>query len=306
MSDTPKIQFGWALPPGARATEDSSAFDAGMRRTLAAISGHFDSAWMTDHLQWGEDECLEAMTTLAFYAALTPPNLKWGTMVTCQSYRTPGYIAKMASTIQYLSGGRLILGMGAGWKEDEYHAYGFDFPAPGVRLDQLEEAVRIVREMWSNPRDATFSGKHYRVQHARNLPNTPQPPLLMIGGGGEKRTLPIAARYADWWNVTAYAPDYARKVEVLKRECDKIGRDFGTLRKSWFGGIGIGRTQAEIEKNARDSFTRDLGLVGTPDQIAATIQSLIDVGCTYFMVDTRGIPDDDELQLLIDLTKRWN
>ena len=118
--------------------------------------------------------------------------------------------------------------------------------------------------------------------------------------------MPIAARYADWWNVTAYALDYARKVEVLKRECDKIGRDFGTLRKSWFGGIGIGRTQAEIDKNARDSFTRDMGLVGTPDQIAATIQSLIDVGCTYFMVDTRGIPDDDELQLLIDLTKRWN
>ena len=305
MTNKPKIQFGWGLPPGARATEDSSAFDAGMRRTLAAISGHFDSAWMTDHLQWGEDECLEAMTTLAFYAAITPPALKWGTMVTCQSYRTPGYIAKMASTIQYLSDGRLILGLGAGWKEDEYHAYGFDFPPPGVRLDQLEETVRIVREMWANPHDATFTGKYYRVQHARNLPNTPRPPELLIGGGGEKRTLPIAARCADWWNVTAYAPDYARKVEILKRECDRIGRDFSTLRLSWYGGIGIGRTQADIERRTRDAFTRNAGLIGTPEKIAETIQSLIDAGCTYFMIDSRGIPEDEELELLIELTHRW-
>ncbi|MCL5276097.1 MAG: LLM class flavin-dependent oxidoreductase [Chloroflexi bacterium] len=306
MTNKPKIQFGWGLPPGARATEDSASFDSGMRRTLTAISGHFDSAWMTDHLQWGEDECLEAMTTLAFYAALTPPELKWGTMVTCQSYRTPGYIAKMASTIQYLSGGRLILGLGAGWKEDEYHAYGFDFPPPGVRLDQLEETARIVREMWVHPHDATFNGKYYRVQHARNLPNTPQPPQLLIGGGGEKKTLPIAARYADWWNVTAYASDYARKVEVLKRECDKIGRDFATLRLSWYGGIGIGKTQADIERRTRDDFTRKSGFTGAPDQIAATIQSLIDVGCSYFMIDSRGIPEDEELELLIELTHRWD
>lgn len=299
-----KIQFGWVMPPGARATEDSSRFDAGIRRTLAACVGHFDSAWMTDHLQWGEDECLEAMTTLAFYAALSP-QLKWGTMVTCQSYRNPAYIAKMASTIQYLTGGRLILGIGAGWKEDEYHAYGYDFPPAGVRLDQLEETVRIFRAMWSNPHDATFAGKHYRVQNAKNLPKTPRPPTLMIGGGGEKRTLPIAARYADWWNVTAYAPDYARKVEVLARECEKIGRDAGEITRSWFGGVGIGATRADIERRTRDDFTRTSGLWGTPDEIAAKMQALIDAGCTYFMFDTRGIPEDEELQLLIDLTKRW-
>jgi alkanesulfonate monooxygenase SsuD/methylene tetrahydromethanopterin reductase-like flavin-dependent oxidoreductase (luciferase family) len=303
MTET-KIQFGWALPPGARATEDSSQFDAGMRRTLQTIVGHFDSAWMTDHLQWGEDECLEAMTTLAYYAALSP-QLQWGTMVSCQSYRSPAYMAKIASSIQYLTGGRLILGIGAGWKEDEYHAFGYDYPSPGVRLEQLEETVRIFREMWSNPHDATFSGKHYRVQHAKNLPNTPRPPILMVGGGGEKKTLPIAARYADWWNVTAYAPDFARKVDVLKRECEKIGRDPASLRKSYFGGVGIGRTPEEIKRHVRDDFTRDAGLWGTPDEIARKIDDLIAAGCTYFMLDTRGIPDEEELQLLIDLTKRW-
>ena len=299
-----KIQFGWAFP-GALSSEDMSNFDAGMRRTLAAISGHFDSAFVTDHLQWGEDGCLELFTSLAYYASLAP-QLNWGTIVSCQSYRNPAYAAKIASTIQFLTGGRLILGIGAGWKEDEYHAYGYDFPTPATRLDQLEETVQIYREMWSNPHDATFSGNHYRVQHAKNLPNSPRPPTLLIGGGGEKRTLPIAARYADWWNVTAYAPTYARKVEVLKRECEKIGRDFSTLRLSWFGGVGIGADQAEVERHTRDDFTRNDGLVGTPDQIAEKVQSLIDAGCSYFILDTRGIPDESEVQLLIDLSKRWN
>ena len=304
MADKPKIQFGWVLPPGARATEDSSQFDAGIRRTLAAIVGHCDSAWMTDHLQWGPNECLEAMATLAFYAALSP-QLNWGTMVACQSYRNPGYMAKVSSTIQYLTGGRLILGIGAGWKEDEYHAYGYDYPQPGVRIAQLEETVRIFREMWAKPQDATFTGKYYHIQNAINLPDTTRPPILMIGGGGEKKTLPIAARYGDWWNVTAHAPAYARKVEVLIRECDKLGRDFSTLRLSWFGGVAIGRNQAEVEQRTRDDFTRNEGMCGTPDQIAAMIQSLIDLGCTYFMMDTRGVPQDDELQLLFDLMKRW-
>ena len=299
-----KIQFGWALP-GALTAEDTANFDAGMRRTLAALSGQFDSAFVTDHLQWGEDGCLELYATLAYYAALSP-QLNWGTIVSCQSYRNPAYTAKVASTIQFLTGGRLILGIGAGWKEDEYHAYGYDFPAPGTRLDQLEETVSIFRQMWSNPHDATFIGKHYRVEHARNLPNSPRPPTLLIGGGGEKRTLPIAARYADWWNVTAYAPEYARKVEVLKRECDKIGRDFSTLRLSWFGGVGIGANQAEVERNTRDDFARNQGLVGTPDQIAEKVQSLIDAGCSYFILDTRGLPNESEVQLLVDLSKRWN
>ena len=304
MTNLPKIQFGWALPPGARVTENSSTFDAGIRNALSAITGHFDAAFMTDHLQWGDGDCLEAMTTLAFYAAITP-QLRWGTMVTCQSYRNPAYIAKMASTIQYLTGGRLIMGIGAGWKEDEYHAYGYPYPATGVRLDQLEETVRIMREMWTNPHDANYEGKHYRVTHARNLPNTPQPPLLMIGGGGEKRTLPISARYADWWNVNAYAPEYAHKVSVLNAECEKIGRDPNSIRKSWYGGVGIGLTDVDVKRRTRDDFARDRGMCGSPDQIAEKIQALIDAGCAYFMLDSRGVPDDEELQLLVDLIKQW-
>jgi alkanesulfonate monooxygenase SsuD/methylene tetrahydromethanopterin reductase-like flavin-dependent oxidoreductase (luciferase family) len=298
-----KIQFGWVMPPGARATEESSRFDAGIRHTLTMLANHFDSAWMTDHLQWGDDECLEAMTTLSFYAALFP-RYYWGTMVACQSYRNPAYMAKIGSTIQYLTQGHLIMGIGAGWKEDEYHAYNYEFPSAGVRIAQLEETVAIFKRMWSQPH-SSYEGKHYKVQDAINLPKTFRPPILMIGGGGEKKTLPVVARYADWWNVTAYADDYKRKVDILKRECDATGRDFKSLRLTWFGGVGIGKTRQEIERHTRDDFARNSGLCGTPDQIASKIQALIDAGCTYFMLDTRGVPDDDEMSLLIDLSRRW-
>jgi alkanesulfonate monooxygenase SsuD/methylene tetrahydromethanopterin reductase-like flavin-dependent oxidoreductase (luciferase family) len=320
------IQFGWVLPPGAKAGDiarggelDSSRpgylgsgpqardararFDAGVRRALNTISGHWDSAWTTDHFQWGDDDCLEALTELAFYAALTP-QLKWGTMVLGQGYRNPALLAKMASTIQYLTHGNLILGIGAGWKQDEFLAYGYGFPSAGTRIAQLEDAVSIIRRMWTQPK-SDYSGTYYRVDGAINLPQTPQPPRLLIGGGGEHKMLPLVARHADWWNVTAYADDYARKVDILKRECDAIGRDFSTLRLTWFGGVGIGRDEAEVQRRVRDSFCRDRGLWGTPDQIAALMQSLIDVGCSYFMFDTRAIPEPGELELLIDVSRRF-
>jgi len=301
---TPRIQFGWVFPPGARAADDRAQFDPGIRRTLQAFAGRLDSAWMTDHFQWGQDDCLECMTTLAFYAALFP-QFDWGTIVACQSYRNPAYMAKLASTIQFLTGGRLILGIGAGWKEDEYRAYGYDYPAPGVRLGQLEETVTIFRRMWSQPEGASYEGKHYRIQDAINLPSHPQPPQLLIGGGGEKKTLPMAARHADWWNVTAPEEDYARKVDLLKRECERIGRDFSTLRCSWFGGIGIGNTPAEIERRTRDDFCRNQGLVGTFDHIAARIERYAGIGCAYFMLDTRGIPEPGEIELILRLAERF-
>lgn len=320
------IEFGWVLPPGAKAADiarggeadasrpgylglgpqarDARArFDAGVRRALNTISGHWGSAWVTDHFQWGDDDCLEALTTLAFYAALTP-QLKWGTIVLGQGYRNPALLAKMASTIQYLTDGGLILGIGAGWKEDEFHAYGYDFPSAGTRIAQLEEALNIIKRMFAKP-VSSYAGKHYHTADAINLPQTPRQPTLLIGGGGEQKMLPLIARHADWWNVNAYAEDYRRKVDILKRECDAIGRDFSSLRLTWFGGVGIGRDEAEVQRRVRDPFCRDKGIWGTPDQVAALMRSLIDVGCTYFMCDTRGIPEPGELELLIEVTRRF-
>ncbi len=326
LSSSHPIQFGWALPPGAKAAHIANSsntdpsrpsylgvgphthdardrFDAGIRRALNTISGHWDSAWVTDHFQWDDDDCMEVLTTLAFYAALTP-QLKWGTMVLGQGYRNPALTAKMASTIQYLTRGNLILGIGAGWKQDEHLAYGYDFPAPGQRIAELEDTVQIFKKMWSQPK-SSHDGKHYTIKDAINLPQTPRAPVLMIGGGGEKKMLPLIARNADWWNGGGSTEDYKRKVEILKRECDAIGRDFSTLRLTWFGGGSVGRTDDEVQRRVRDDFIKDKGIWGTPHVVEARIQSLIDVGCTYFMFDSRGIPEPGELELLIDVTRKF-
>ncbi len=325
----PAVQFGWVLPPGFNASKDyfkpnqheqwegwarwmapgpqgaapRDRWDAGVRRALNTITGHWDSAWMTDHFQWDDDDCLEALTTLAFYAALTP-HLKWGTMVLGQRYRNPAMTAKMASTIQYLTRGNLILGIGAGWKVDEHEAYGYTYSSPGERIEQLEETVQIMKAMWSQAR-SNFQGKHYSIKDAINLPQTPRPPVLMIGGGGEKKMLPLIARYADWWNGGGSAEEFGRKVDILKRECDAIGRDFSTLRLTWFGGGSVGRTDEEVQRRVRDPFIRDRGIWGTPEQVTSKIQSLIDLGCTYVMFDSRGIPEPGELELLIEVSKRF-
>jgi alkanesulfonate monooxygenase SsuD/methylene tetrahydromethanopterin reductase-like flavin-dependent oxidoreductase (luciferase family) len=316
------VEFGWVLPPGSKATDlpktypnDSmgwmppgpqyadrrARFDAEIRRVLNTLSGQWQSVWVTDHFQWGVDDCMECMTTLAFYAALFP-QFDFGTIVACQGYRNPALMAKMASTIQYLTQGRLILGIGAGWKQDEFLAYNYEFPPPGTRIAELEDTVKIFRSMWTQEK-STFEGARHRVKDAINLPQTPKPPTLLIGGGGEQKMLPLIARHADWWNSGAQGEEWLRKVGILKRESKKAGRDFSKLRLTWFGGATVGRNDAEIKPRLRDAFLRDKGMWGTPAQLSAKIKSLVDMGCTYFLFDSRGIPDDGEIELMMDVTR---
>jgi alkanesulfonate monooxygenase SsuD/methylene tetrahydromethanopterin reductase-like flavin-dependent oxidoreductase (luciferase family) len=318
------IEFGWVLPPGSKAADKPkqhvksemdwmppgpqfadkrSRFDAEVRRVLNTISGQWQSAWMTDHFQWGEDDCLEVMTSLSFYAALFP-QFDWGTIVACQGYRNPALMAKMASTIQYLTQGRLILGIGAGWKQDEYLAYNYAFPTPGVRVAQLEETVQIFRKMWNND-SSSFDGKHYAIKDAINLPRTPKPPTLLIGGGGEQKMLPLIARHADWWNSNAQGDEWVRKVSILKRESKTAGRDFSQLRLTWFGGATIAASEAVLKTRMRDAFLKDKGLYGTPKAFKQKVEALIKAGCSYFLFDSRGIPDEGEIELMIETVRAY-
>src|SRR5205823_2386696 len=146
---------------------------------LELVSGHFDSAWFVDHLQDGGEDLLEGFTALTYMAALHP-RLKFGHSVLCQSFRNPALLAKMGATLQFMSGGRYILGIGAGWNEEEYRAYGYDFPPNRVRVEQLEGALQIIKAMWTEEK-ATYKGKHYKVIEAQCEPKPDPAPAIMVG-----------------------------------------------------------------------------------------------------------------------------
>ncbi|MCC6626709.1 MAG: LLM class flavin-dependent oxidoreductase [Chloroflexi bacterium] len=175
---------------------------------------HFDSVWVCDHFygfQRRTDPFLEGWTTLTWLAA-TFPNVLLGHHVLGLGYRNPALTAKMAATLQVLSGGRFILGIGAGWREEEYHAYGFEFPRPAVRIAQLEEAVQICRLLWTETAPS-FAGKHFQIANAYAPPLPAPPPPILIGGSGEQLMLPLVGRRADMWNTGA-----GRGLEAFQRK----------------------------------------------------------------------------------------
>src|SRR6478672_4840865 len=159
-----RIQFGWSMARGPREAAQAATYPADLRRGLDLIAGHFDSAWLIDHLQDEQAALMEGWTAVTYLAA-QEPRLQFGHAVLCQSFRNPALVAKMGATLQYLTGGRFILGIGAGWKEDEYLSYGYPFPSAGQRVEELDEALQIIKALWHDER-ATFEGKHYSVKEA--------------------------------------------------------------------------------------------------------------------------------------------
>jgi alkanesulfonate monooxygenase SsuD/methylene tetrahydromethanopterin reductase-like flavin-dependent oxidoreductase (luciferase family) len=293
------IQFGLLLPAGPRTESARATFLADSRRALDLVGDSFDSAWFIDHFQMANNhDVLECWTTLSYLAALYPA-LRFGPAVLGQSYRNPALTAKMAATLQYLSGGRLIFGIGAGWKEDEYLAYGYDFPPPGVRVDQLDEALRIIKALWTEER-ATFHGRYYHVDQAGCEPKPSPLPTVMIGGE-KPRMLRLVARHADWWNVSWTGPaDYRDLVAELERACAEVGRDPATLRRTWFGGCACAPTEERAAALGGGRITTTSGFLGTPEQVVEQMQSLVDLGIDYFIIGCGGFPDLTTLELVTE------
>lgn len=299
----PKIQLGYILPTSSLGGVDLGIYTAALHRALEMISGVFESAWTIDHLQDGDSAMLEGFTTLACLSA-AHPRLRFGNTVLCQSFRNPALLAKMAATFQLLSGGRFILGIGAGWNEEEYRAYGYDFPPNGVRVEQLEETLQIIRALWTG-KQATFEGKHYRVKGAfcQPLPD-PLPPLMI--GAFRPRMLRLAAKYADWWNASSSGLGrYRRMSAELERACAEVGRDPASIRRTWGGGIAIAGTQRQAEALAGVRFNaqaenRDFGFVGTPAQVVEQMRPFIDLGVETFMLGCEGFPSLEPLELLVN------
>src|SRR4051812_67372 len=234
-----RIKFGWVAPPIGPVKNDHVPLAISQQETIIPVAArYFDSLWVYDHFFDMADRSnpwLESWTTLTWLAARFP-TLQVGTLVLGLGYRNPALTAKMAATLQALSGGRLILGIGAGWREEEYRAYGYPFPKTSERVRQLDEAIQLIRQMWTDPAP-TFHGEYFQIEDATCLPQPDPPPPIMVGSFGE-RILPLIARQADAWDVWAWAPDawdpadYRRKWELLQGHAAAIGRDPATIFRS--------------------------------------------------------------------------
>jgi F420-dependent oxidoreductase-like protein len=270
-----------------------------------SVWDHFYEAPFLD----GNSACFETVSTLTLLAADTR-TVRVGCLVFCISYRHPAVLAKALATIDHVSHGRLEVGLGAGWHEAEYRAYGIPFPAIGVRQDQLEEAIQIVRSLLTQE-STTFTGKHFQVQNARCNPKPLQARLpLWIGGGGEQRTLRTAARYADGWNLAYLSPQVFRaKNQVLTQWCEKEGRDPATLTRTVNVGFYL-KTDAAAAEAERQRFRSQWGplveqleggmLFGTPRQAVEQVGEYFEAGATRVTIALRAPFEWEALQGYIE------
>ena len=298
-------RFGVQLP-NFSGFDPADLFEHVASLATTAEEAGFDSAWVMDHffqlppLGGPDQPMLEAYTLLGALAARTR-RIQLGTLVTGVTYRNPGILAKIVTTLDVISRGRAILGIGGAWYDVEHQGLGVGFPGAGVRLDMLEEAVQICRAMFTGD-DVTFSGTHYRLDHARNLPRPVQAggPKIVIGGGGEKRTLRLVARYGDMCNVTGDVSTLARKIDVLRRHCAEVGRDPAEVRVTWMTPLILttsSQNTAEVHEMlaAAASPAEIAGFtVGQPHEIPDLVAGHIDAGAdevifSFAFADVAGI-----------------
>ena len=259
---------------GADLTRIAKAADDG-GFDVVAVMDHF---WQLEMMGPPEMEMLEGWSTLAFLAGQTS-RVNLLTLVTGVIYREPGLLAKTVSTLDVLSGGRAMLGIGAAWYEQEAAGLGFRFPPTAERFERLEETLQIVKQMWSGS-DAAYDGKHYHLGRTLNSPQPLRTPPIMIGGGGEKKTLRLVAQYADACNLFN-GPDLAHKLDVLRGHCDELGRDYDSIEKTAYyifdTSQGTAKIVDDLGQLASLGFSLAVGAVGdshliTPiEQIASEV-----------------------------------
>ena len=283
--------FGLQIPH-FRHTGGSVAtmFDDVCAHALAAEASGMDSVWVMDHfwqlpaLGGPTEPILEAYTLLGALAARTE-RVRLGTLVTGVTYRNPALLAKMVTTLDVVSQGRAILGIGAAWYEPEHDGLGYDFPGARERLDRLEEAVQICRAMFTEEQPS-FAGAHYRIDAAHNIPRPLQPagPPIMIGGGGERRTLRLVAQYADMCNVTGGPATLAHKLQVLRDHCRDVGRDPAEITTTRMGTL-VPTPDADETARVENFLSGLMGadfeeqfIVGQPDDIVPAVDALVATG----------------------------
>ena len=279
--------FGYHMPnftyPGV---SDDGLFEHVVEMALAAETAGFDLLTVMDHFyQIGvvgreEEPMLEAYTTLGAIAARTR-KLMLGTMVSGVTYRNPAMLAKIVTTLDVISRGRAVLGIGAAWNESEHAGYGFEFPPIGRREDRLEEALAICKAMFTKERPS-FQGANYRIERALNSPRPIRPggPMILVGGGGEQRTLRVAARYADITNWFGSFEDSTHKLTVLDRHCEAINRDPAEILRT--ATLSIVIAESERDKAAVleqiPAGVRGMAMAATLDEAADVVRRYLDAG----------------------------
>lgn len=261
-----------------------------------SVWDHFYAADMT-----GDAECLEAVATHTALA-LDTTKVRVGSLVYSVGYRHPAVLAKAITAIDHLSGGRVDVGIGAGWSQLEYDAYGIPFPSVKTRMDQLEEGIQVLKGLLHDE-STTFHGEHFQVTDARNEPRPVQSHVpIWIGGGGEKRTLKIAARHADAWNVPFISPeDFARKRAVLHEHCDREGRDPKEIRCAINVGLSWSDDDLDLQFGAMKNYVLPGVLRGSEQEIVDKIGQYVDAGADQVNIATRAPFDADALERLAKL-----
>ncbi|MCY3720122.1 MAG: LLM class flavin-dependent oxidoreductase [Anaerolineaceae bacterium] len=285
-----------SLPPGPDKGKLGKYLDD-LDVALPQLAGHVDSLWMTDHFIWDDDPCYEAWTVMCYLAARWP-QYRIGSIVLCQSYRNPALLAKMGATLQSLSGGRFIMGIGAGWKEDEYRAYDFDFPRAGIRVEQLQDTLEILTRMWREPGPVTWQGRHYRITEAICEPR-PQPVPPIIVGAGERKTIRLAVQYADGWNPAVFElPLFRDRLTIFHQHCEELERDPAGIEISWCGRLSVAATERAARERNNRSWEREDGFVGSPAQVIEQMQSFIDLGVSRFILEILEFSDEEVIGIL--------
>jgi len=287
------LQFGISLPQGwtmdlASITDPVEAYETTTSVAQTADEYGYESVWLVDHFhtipQPSQEVTFESWTTTAALARDTK-RVRIGQMVTCNSYRNPALLAKMASTVDVLSHGRLNFGIGSGWYEHEYRAYGYEYPDAQTRLKQLREAVQIILAMWTQE-EAHFEGKYYQIHGAINQPKGVQKPHIpmLIAGGGEQVTLKLVAQYGDACNVNGDLATIKHKFEVLKQHCETVGRDYKSIKRTASSVCIIADTDEQAQAlvpemwKARGAGILNQSLIGTPDTIRERIAAYEEAG----------------------------
>jgi F420-dependent oxidoreductase-like protein len=288
------MRFGLQIPNFIADDAPGALFADVLERATVAEGSGFDSVWVMDHffqlppMGGPTQPMLDSYTLLGALAARTT-TVRLGAMVTGVTYRNPAHLAKIVTTLDVISAGRAILGLGAAWYDVEHEGLGFDFPPAGERLDRLEEALQICRAMFREEAPS-FDGRYYRIQEARNVhpPVQPGGPPILVGGGGEKRTLRLVAQYADMCNIFGDAATVSHKVDVLRGHCKAIGRDPSEVTVSRLSTLVL--TASDEETAATKDFLRQVtgeeptgSDVGTADDLVGQVEELAAAGVEYFI-----------------------